>query len=78
MMFVFVTERRVLDAVEADGANEERAPQQRRPKHAVTTATPLVLLWHPRPAPSLLSDTAAVSSGNVVRIFAQDGDQDVS
>ena len=25
MMFVFVTERQVLDAVEADGANGERA-----------------------------------------------------
>ena len=59
MMFVFVMERRVLDAVEADGANEERAPQQRRPKHAVTTATPLVLLWHPRPAPPLLSEPDA-------------------
>ena len=41
-------------------------------------ADALVLLRHPRPAPSLLSDTAAASSGNVVRIFAQDGDQDES
>ena len=47
MMFVFVTEWWVLDAVEADGANEGHALWQRCPTHAATTATPHGVLCPP-------------------------------